>query len=323
MGTSVNTDYNNDIHSWEEIEKQVRSIAKAGFTHVQWVHDWEGEYIYSPSEMFQARALLDECGLKAHSIHATEGGVRVKKVDGKIIYNNRYRYKEIRKDYTSTNEYLRLAGVHLLKNRVDLCAAIGAKVMVLHMQLPYMMFEEEPQEKELYYQQVCKSFDELEPYAKAAGVKVALENLICTPASYQEEEFDRMFARYDKEFLGFCFDSGHATLQCRDNYYYFLEKYCDRLCATHLQDTNSIADELADDDAQILSHDSHGVPFTGIVDWDIIARFIAKSPLALPADFEVGISAYTDEQLMELLVDCRDKAEQFNSMVEQYRKELN
>lgn len=319
MGTSVNTDYNNDIHNWEEIEKQIRNIAKAGFTHVQWIHDWEGEYIYSPSEMFQAKALLDECGLKAHSIHATEGGIRAKKIDGKIVFNNRFRNKEIRKDYTSTNEYLRLAGVHLLKNRVDLCAAIGASVMVLHMQLPYKMFEESPEEKELYYQQVCKSLDELEPYAKAAGVKVALENLICTPAKYQEEEFDRMFSRYDKEFLGFCFDSGHATLQCRDNYYYFLEKYCDRLYATHLQDTDSIPEELTDDDTQVLAHDSHRMPFTGVVDWDIIAKYVAKSPLELPADFEVGLAGDTEEATMELLMDCQRKAEKFNEMVNKYR----
>ena len=37
-----------------------------------------------------------------------------------------------------------------------------------------------------------KSFDEIAPYAKAAGVRIALENLICTPMRLQEEQFDRM-----------------------------------------------------------------------------------------------------------------------------------
>ena len=56
--SSVNSDYNNDLHSWKEIERQVLNIAKAGFTHTQWIHDWDGEYLYSPSEMFQVRDLL-------------------------------------------------------------------------------------------------------------------------------------------------------------------------------------------------------------------------------------------------------------------------
>lgn len=319
MASSINTDYNNDIHSWEEIERQIRNIAKVGFTHIQWLHDWEGEYIYSPSEIIQARNLLRECGLKAHTIHASEGGVRTKITGDKVIFNNRYRYREIRKDYTSENEYLRLAGVDLLKNRIDLCVGIGAEAMVLHMQLPYKMFEEDPERKEIYYRQVCKSFDEIEEYAKAAGVKIALENLICTPAHYQEEEFDRMFARYDKDFLGFCFDSGHATLQCRDNYYYFLEKYCDRLYATHLQDTNSIPEELADNETEILAHDLHKVPFSGVIDWDIVAKYVAKAPLDLPADFEVSISGKTEEEELQLLADCQAKAERFDAMVKKYK----
>ena len=68
--SSVNSDYNNDLQSWAQIERQVKNIAKAGFTNIQWIHDWDGEYLYSPSEMFQVRDLLRDCGLKAHTIHA-------------------------------------------------------------------------------------------------------------------------------------------------------------------------------------------------------------------------------------------------------------
>ena len=55
--------------------------------------------------------------------------------------------------------------------------------MVLHMQLRIVMFEEQPEEKKRYYEQVFKSFDEVKEYAKAAGVRIALENMICTPQS--------------------------------------------------------------------------------------------------------------------------------------------
>ena len=313
--SSVNSDYNNDVLSWAATEKQLEEIAEAGFTHIQWIHDWEGEYLYSQSEMYHAKDILDRLGLKAHTIHASEGGIRTKKNGSEIVFNNRYRYPEIRKDYTSTEEFSRLAGVELLKNRIDFCRIIGAKVMVLHMQLPYKMFEESEEDKEIYYRQVCKSFDEIQEYAKVAGVKIALENLICTPAHYQEEEFDRMFERYDADFLGFCFDSGHATLQCRDDYYYFLRKYNDRLFATHLQDNDSITEALADNDTEVLLHDAHRVPFSGVLDWDIIAEYVAKAPIELPADFEVGIGGATDEERMNNLIDCRKRAEDFYKMV--------
>ena len=196
--------------------------------------------------------------IKAHTIHASEGGVRAKWIDGRKVFRNGERFEEIRKDYTSSNEYTRLAGVDLLKNRVDLCNHIGAGAMVLHMQLPWRWFAQDPAHKEEYFRQVYKSFDELEPYARAAGVKVALENLIVTPWQLQDEQFERLFDRYDPEFLGFTYDSGHATLQCCHDYYYFLRKYHSRLYAAHLQENHSIDPEMNNDDVEVLAHKEKG-----------------------------------------------------------------
>lgn len=327
--SSCETDYNNDLHSWIEIERQIKCLADAGFTHTQWMQNWEGEYMYSPSEMFQARDVLAHYGIKAHSIHATEGGKRTIVVNGQKIFRNRYRFTDIRKDYTSLNEYMRLAGVDLLKNRIDLCSHIGASVMVLHMQLPYQLFEEKPEEKKNYYHQVFRSFDEIEEYAKAAGVRVAVENMICTPQKYQDEQFDLLFGRYDSDFLGFAYDSGHGALMCREDYYHFLKKYNDRLYATHLQDNKSISDELLyqEDrvmaDTQVLLHDAHWIPNVdgtlenGILDWKLIAGYVAKAPLELPADFEVCISGKdgSKEDEMRQLRDCHRQAEAFYQMV--------
>ncbi|MDR0558436.1 MAG: sugar phosphate isomerase/epimerase [Treponema sp.] len=322
MPSSVNSDYNNDINGWPEIIRQLENIAKAGFTHIQWIHDWQGEYMYSRSEMYFIRDLLRGLGLVCHTLHASEGGVRtVKNSDGAGKFRNRYRLlTDIRKDYTSTVEFIRLAGVELIRNRIDLCSLVGASAMVLHMQLPWKMFEENEDDKKEYYAQAYKSLDELKGYSKNAGVKIAFENLICTPARHMEECFDRLFDRYDSEYIGFCYDTGHATLQSRDNYYYFAEKYLNRLLVCHLQDTDSISDELAGDDWEILKHDRHRVPFSGVVDWDKVASLVAKSSVDLPADFEVGIYAPTPEEEFELLVDCRKKAERFNGMVLSYRQ---
>ena len=48
---------------------------------------------------------------------------------------------------------------------------IGANVMVLHMQLPFREFEKNESNMKDYYRQVYRSFDEIQGYAKAAGVK--------------------------------------------------------------------------------------------------------------------------------------------------------
>lgn len=332
--SSCETDYCSDLHSWIDIERQISNLAKAGFTHTQWMQNWEGEYLYSKSEMFQARDVMNHYGIKAHSIHASEGGKRTILVNGEKVFRNRYRLTDIRKDYTSTNEYCRLAGVDLLKNRIDLCTYLGASVMVLHMQLPYEMFEKNEEDKKDYYKAVYKSFDEIKDYAVAAGVKIALENMICTPQKYQEEQFDTLFNRYDSNFLGYAYDSGHATLMCREDYYHFLKKYNDRLYATHLQDNASISDELlyqpdgVKADREVLLHDAHWIPNVdgslgqGIIDWELVAKYVAKAPMELPADFEViivGKDGSEEDELNQLQV-CRKQAELFYQKVLSYKK---
>lgn len=317
---AINTDYKNDISSIEAIEEQLSNIAKAGFSHIQWVHDWEGEYMYSPIELVQIKELVDKYGFKLKGIHATEGGTRARNVEGVFTFVNRYRNHENRKDYTSLNEYTRLAGVELLKNRVDLAVAIGAKEIVLHMQMPYMELRESKEFYEAYWSQTFKSLDELQEYCKDKGVKVAMENMICTPQKDQMEQFDKLFNRYDFDFMGFCFDSGHGSVVCHDDYLFFARRYKDRIIALHLQDTDGIAEELRDDDIQVLKHDKHKVPFTGAIDWEDLAHIVADSPYELPITLEVGVYGDTKDEEMNNLVDAKEKGVKFNEMVIEYRE---
>ena len=47
------------------------------------------------------------------------------------------------KDYTSSTEYSRLAGLELVKNRVELARVLDAHAIVLHLNLPWQYFETE------------------------------------------------------------------------------------------------------------------------------------------------------------------------------------
>ena len=185
MELGINTDFANEPWELEEIKNKLREIAEAGFTHIHWCFDWDGDYLYARSEMEQIRSWMDELGLKEKGLHASKGSRRFVE-----------RYAEAphgRKDYLSELEPNRIAGVELIKNRVELVHVLGGKEIVLHMYLPTKSFEEKPETKELFYQQACKSLDELQPYCKELGVKICLENLFEASAKDQIEQFDYLF----------------------------------------------------------------------------------------------------------------------------------
>ncbi len=315
--TAINTNYKNDLANIEAIEEQLKNIADAGFSHVHWGHDWLGEYMYAEIEMVQIKQMLDKYDLKIKGLHAAEGGIRGRTQDGNLDFGHRYKN---RKNYTSLNEYNRLAGVELVKNRVDLAVMIEAKEIILHMQLPYIELRQDIDFKEKYWDQVFKSFDELKVYCGSRNVKIAVENLLCTPRQEQMDQFDLLFDRYDFDFMGFCFDSGHGALVCLDDPLFFAKRYKDRIIALHLQDNDGIAEELIEDGLAVLKHDKHAVPFTGIMNWDKCAKIIAWSPYQLPVTLEVVIKSDTYDQEMFKLKDALAKAQKLDEMINNFRK---
>ena len=71
MELGINTDYEAEYVKIEEIEESIRRIAEAGFSHMHWCYEWDGDYIYSRSEMEQIREWMDKYGLKANSLHSS------------------------------------------------------------------------------------------------------------------------------------------------------------------------------------------------------------------------------------------------------------
>jgi sugar phosphate isomerase/epimerase len=316
---AVNSDVTPSVMSMEAIERDLARLEEAGFTHVQWGHDWEGEYIYSPFEMTQLRRIFEKHHLGVKGVHASEGGKRARKIDGKLFFVNRRRNKENRKDYTSPDEYTRLAGVELIKNRVDLASELGTAEIVLHMQLPYEELRESKDAAEEYWGQSLKSFDELMPYCESRHIKIAMENMICTPAQEQVAQFDRLFARYPKEFLGFCFDSGHCALMCPSDTAFFARRYIDRLIFVHLHDNDGVPDDSRSDDIAILRGDRHRIPFTGIVDWNEVTRLIASSTYELPLTLEIDIHSPDEKGRAIELHQAIEAGKKLDAMVARYR----
>ena len=320
MELALATDYGMCQNSPENMQQQLEKLAKAGVSHVHWAYDWDYEYLYSQWEMIQIKELLDKYNLKVKGVHATEGNTRCRVIAGNPVFLNRTRMVDNRKDITSPHEYNRLAGVDLVKNRVDLAHLINAGEIVLHLVVPYEDFDNIPGFKEIWYAQAFKSFDELQPYCAAKGIRIAVENMICTPAEYQFEKLDRLFERYDIDFMGFCCDTGHAALVCPDDTLAFINRYKDRLIALHMDDNHLIDWSRSEDpDGAIQKSDLHLIPFDGACDWDGICKAIAQSPYELPLTLEVAFPHETAEEEAQGIQKAKAVGEKLTDMVLKYR----
>ena len=96
------------------------------------------------------------------------------------------------------------------------------------------------------------------------------------------EQFDLLFARYPKEFLGFCLDTGHANLVWGDSFIEVLvELYKDRLFSIHMHDNKGWGDEPGCGDA-------HRLPGEGNIDWKRLMGVLRTSAYKLPWTLEVS-----------------------------------
>ncbi len=214
-------------------ESYLRRIADAGFTHVHWCHQWNTDFLYAPCEIEQIERWLEECGLKLLDLHGSRGE---------------------EKNWGSPLEYERVAGVELVQNRIDMTARLGGGVVIMH-RPPEP--EDEPG-KVRVRDQFRRSLDELEPFAKARDVRIAIENGARDDLSGIRE----LFSAYGKDFLGLCYDSGHGNVGGKGIEH--LASVKDRLISVHLHDNNG-------------ENDEHKPIFSATVDWPRLARIMAES----------------------------------------------
>ncbi len=293
---SITTDYSmDDLHRRESIEDFVngvgnpqpylRAIAEMGFSHIHWCHHWNCDFMYDQSEIEHIASLLKMYGLQLADVHGSEGR---------------------EKFWYSPQEYARLAGVELVKNRIDFCAELGGDAIVMHVYpLPL-----DSMQAEFVWGQLRKSLDALQPYVKERGIKIAIENLIDFPgvhfsgvsvdqASDNWDLIQRIFEAYPPEFVGLCYDSGHANLGYDRSAR--LENFLDRLLVLHLNGNDGTADQ-------------HRNLFVNPIDWEQLAKWIATSVYDKPMSLEVSASDI-DESETAFLQTAFDTGTRFAEMV--------
>lgn len=253
----------------EGLRRSLGWIAEAGFSHVNWNPDAGYSYVYAPSEIDFIASMLDEAGLKAWSIHGSNGKNNVSEVGRPFV--------ETRKDFLSSNEWQRQAGLDLIRNRLELGQRIGAPNVVMHVDLDEAALAD-PDQREAFYAILHRSFDDLSDDCARTGVAIAVENLTAVSLDRTIEMYERLFDRHDKTVVGMCYDCGHAEL-VEPGGFRLLEMFGDRLISTHLHDNRSVKDD-------------HLLPGDGNIDWDRLIALIAATPYQTPLNFETPPRTY-------------------------------
>ena len=226
---SITTDYLNSVGN---PEPYLKKISEAGFSYIHWCHEWNTDFVYSESEINKITTLLEKYNLKVLDIHASAGK---------------------KNNWVSNNEFLRIAGIELVKNRIYMANKLSCDVIILHLNNS----SKNESEKILYRNILHKSLNDLKSYAKKYNVRIALEN--CEIEDLKEIE--KLFSIYDSNFLGLCYDSGHGNL---GGGLKMLEKLKDRLISIHLNDNDG-------------ENDQHRLPFIGTINWNELIKVLGRS----------------------------------------------
>jgi len=262
---AIATDY---AASTGDPEPYLQRIARAGFTRVHWCHHWNTDFLYSTHEVRQVKAWLGQYGLSLLDLHGSVGP---------------------EKDWASEKEYRRLAGVELVRNRLQMVCELGGDVVVMHSTLP-----RDPGAPDSGWSSLRRSLDELEPEARRLGVRIAIEN-------GDWGVIRRILAAYPPDYIGLCYDSGHGNLvpDGLDQ----LEALKDRLLAIHLHDNDGSADQ-------------HKLPFTGTVDWERLTGILARSAYRRGVTLETLMHGQGIESEEEFLSQAFRAAGRLSAMVE-------
>lgn len=259
---SITSDYMQDTG---DPEPYLRAIAAAGFTHVHWCHHWNTDFAYDESEICQIQAWLRELRLGLTDLHASAGR---------------------EKDWTSPREYQRLAGVALVVNRMEMTARLGSDVVILH--IPSAPVTDP--ERHVFWECTRRSLDALQNRSRRLGVRIALENG-GSPQSW--DSLMQVFAEYEDDFVGLCYDSGHGNLM--PDGLDRLEAVADRLISLHLHDNDGTADQ-------------HRLPFMGNVHWARLMSIIARSSYRKWVSLEVSQPRSGYENEAAFLQDANTRA---------------
>ena len=176
---------------------------------------------------------------------------------------------------------------------IEIAGLLGAKSIVVHpmQHLPYLSHRPELREANLEF------YSALAPYAKAAGVKICLENMwqrdpesrqiVCSTCSTPADFIDYLDMLADDCFTA-CLDLGHCGLYGIPAEEMILE-LGNRITALHIHDNNNLDDQ-------------HTMPYLGKMNWDAILTALCK--IGYAGDFTLEADGFYKKFPVSMAADC-------------------
>lgn len=153
---------------------------------------------------------------------------------------------------------------------------------------------------------ICRMIEELLPEAEACGVTMCIENIWgrpnITPALFEIKN------KFPSEYLGFCFDSGHAHLI--ENGWRFEENAVHERWELVGEKPNWQKDVVTDMLPQIVNchlhdnigqFDTHLLPGEGTIDWKHVVSSLKKAPRLKNIQCEISSRDRSIKQLVDKL----------------------
>ncbi len=231
---SITTDMFNYSYQLDR-ETKLALFASRGFRFIHWCDDWNNGALYSEEDMRSCCQAVESAGLKCLDVHGSDApGIKIGATE-----------QGAKKEY-----------IHLLENRIEFCSVVGGNAVAIH-----------PPKEPPDLDRSLQILESVRPLCEELGIVLAIEN--CFP--HDEKLLAHYFERFPPEFIGFCFDSGHANLNKNSDE---LMEFSSRLKVLHLHDNRGKIDD-------------HQPPFWGTVDWPRVMGWIEKSGHSKPVNFEI------------------------------------
>lgn len=129
-------------------------------------------------------------------------------------------------------------------------------------------------------------------------IPLAIENI------NKKEAFIKTFENVKSGYLKFCYDAGHGN--CFDTDYDYLNAYLDKLICLHLHSNNGKSDQ-------------HTLNKYGNINWEKLAKTLAKCPNELNLDYEVLMLYRENETEEEVLKEVKKQADELEKLIEKFK----
>ena len=254
-------------------EEAIRILAQIGYEAIDFrITERESADIRSDyvSHCTGLKRIADDCGIAIGQFHA---------VAPSYVNDNPEKTKMM---FGAVTHCIEAAGI------------MGAPYVVVHPPIPrdYRYHDHRLECKEIS----MEFFNKLIPYAKAAGVKIAIENMwnydyvrgrICPTVCSEAAELADYIDTLGTDVFGACLDLGHSLLTY-EHPHEAIRFLGDRLLTVHIQDVDGV-------------NDLHTVPYLGICDWKECAKAFKDIGFKGDLNMEIGgfLGAFPDELTVE------------------------